>query len=88
MTTEYANVHENRKYKDTLFRRVFKEKRYLLELYNAVNHTDYQDPEKLQINTLENVLYISMKNDISFMIDGKVSPFGGICHLCSNGSQI
>ena len=75
MTTEYANVHENRKYKDTLFRMVFKEKEHLLELYNAVNHTDYEDPEELQINTLENVLYISMKNDISFMIDGRMNLY-------------
>lgn len=75
MTTEYAKIHENRKYKDTLFRMVFKEKEHLLELYNAMNHTDYEDPEELQINTLENVLYISMKNDISFMIDGRMNLY-------------
>lgn len=75
MTTEYQNIHENRKYKDTLFRMVFKEKEHLLELYNAVNHTDYQNPDELQINTLENVLYISMKNDISFIIDSGMNLY-------------
>lgn len=75
MTTEYQNIHENRKYKDTLFRMVFKEKEHLLELYNAVNYTDYQNPDELQINTLENVLYISMKNDISFIIDSGMNLY-------------
>ena len=30
---EYQNIQENRKYKDALFRMVFREKKYLLELY-------------------------------------------------------
>ncbi len=74
-TIEYQNIHENRKYKDTLFRMVFKEKKDLLKLYNAINGTDYDDPEDLEINTLENVLYISMKNDVSFMIDGTMNLY-------------
>lgn len=65
---EYQNIQENRKYKDTLFRMVFKEKKDLLDLYNAVNGTDYQNEDDLEINTLENVLYMGMKNDISFLI--------------------
>ena len=74
-TIEYQNIHENRKYKDTLFRMVFKEKQHLLDLYNAVNGTVYENPEELEINTLENVLYISMKNDVSFMIDGMINLY-------------
>ena len=58
----------NRKYKDRLFRFVFQNKKDLLELYNAINGTDYQDEEELEINTLENVLYLSMKNDLSFLL--------------------
>ncbi len=41
-TIEYQNVHENRRYKDTLFRMVFKEKENLLALYNAVNGTGFR----------------------------------------------
>lgn len=67
-TIEYRNVHGNRKYKDSLFRMVFQKKTDLLELYNAVNGTNYNNPDDLEINTLENVLYITMKNDTSFMI--------------------
>ena len=67
-TIEYQNVHENQRYKDVLFRMIFKEKEDLLELYNAVNGTNYQNTEELEVNTLENVLYLGMKNDISFLI--------------------
>ena len=65
---EYQNIQENRKYKDALFRMVFQEKKYLLELYNAINGTDYQNEDDLEVNTLENVLYMGMKNDVSFLI--------------------
>lgn len=58
-----------RKHKDTLFRFIFRDKRKLLQLYNALNQSDYQDPEDLQITTLENVVYISCKNDISILVD-------------------
>ena len=74
-TIEYQNIHENRKYKDSLFRMVFKEKEDLLDLYNAINGTEYDNPEDLEINTLESVLYISMKNDISFLIDGSMNLY-------------
>lgn len=58
----------NRKYKDRLFQRVFQDKEDLLELYNAINGTDHQNPEELEITTLEDVIFMSMKNDKSFMI--------------------
>ena len=58
----------NRSYKDSLFRFVFAEKKDLLELYNAINGSDYKDTKELEINTLENVLYLGMKNDLSFLL--------------------
>ena len=59
----------NRNHKDTLFRYIFKGKRELLTLYNALSGKDYSDPAALEITTLENVIYLHMKNDISFLID-------------------
>ena len=59
----------NREHKSTLFCKAFEEKKHLLELYNSVNDSDYQNPEDLEVNTLEDVVYISMKNDKSFLID-------------------
>ena len=36
-------------------------------MYNAVNGTDYENAEDLEITTIEDVIYLSMKNDLSFM---------------------
>ena len=58
----------NTKYKDRLFRLIFHEKKELLELYNAVNESDYTDPEELEITTIEDVMYMGMRNDLSFII--------------------
>ena len=64
---EYPTV--NRQYKDRLFRMVFSRKEDLLSLYNAVNGTDYSDPDELEVTTLENALYLSMKNDMAFLLN-------------------
>jgi len=58
----------NRNHKDRLFRFAFQDKKDLLELYNAVNGTDYQNPDDLFITTLEDAIYLGMKNDLSFII--------------------
>ena len=59
----------NRSYKDTLFRMLFQEKEALLSLYNAVGQTDYKDASQLEIVTLENAIYMNMKNDLAFLIN-------------------
>lgn len=65
----------NREHKSTLFCKAFEEKKHLLELYNSVNNSAYQNPEDLEVNTLEDVVYISMKNDKSFLIDGNMNLY-------------
>ena len=60
----------NVKYKDRLFKRIFgteEGKENALSLYNAVNGTDYQDASQLTFDTLEDVIYMGMKNDVSFL---------------------
>ena len=42
-----------RNYKDSLFRMVFREKKELLSLYNAINGTMYEDPEELVVTPLK-----------------------------------
>ena len=59
----------NRNYKDTVFRMLFSDRKNLLSLYNAVNQTDYKNPEELEIVTLENAIYMGMKNDLAFIMD-------------------
>ena len=59
----------NRNYKDTVFRMLFSDRKNLLSLYNAVNQRDYKNPEDLEIVTLENAIYMGMKNDLAFIMD-------------------
>ena len=59
----------NRKYKDTIFRMLFSDKKNLLSLYNALNGKNYSDCAQLEIVTLENAIYMSMKNDLAFILD-------------------
>lgn len=54
---------------------IFENKEKLLELYNAVSGRNYEDPDLLEINTLDNAIYMSMKNDISFLIDARLSLY-------------
>ena len=66
-------VKVNKKYKDRLFRMVFNRKEELLSLYNAVSHSEYTNPEDLEIHTLDDVIYMKMKNE-----DSPTSTGGGL----------
>ena len=59
----------NRRYKDTVFRMLFSKKENLLSLYNAVTGREYEDAADLQIVTLENAIYMGMKNDRAFILE-------------------
>ena len=70
----------NREYKDRLFKAIFgrdseQSKRWRLDLYNALNDSSYTDPDALSLTTIENVIYITMKNDISFLIGSQMNLF-------------
>lgn len=73
--TEMKPLTPSREYKSRLFVMLFNDRERLLELYNAVSGRDYRDSGSLTINTLENAIYLSMKNDISFLIDFRLSLY-------------
>ena len=73
-----------REYKDTIFRMLYSDKRELLALYNAVNGANYMDPEQLQVVTLEHAIYMSMKNDVSFILDTRLSLYEHQSTVCPN----
>ena len=67
-------------HKDRLFKYIFgkdseKSKKWRLQLYNALNGTNYKDPDALELNTIENVIYITMHNDISFLVDSQMTLY-------------
>lgn len=67
----YPNADRN--VKDRFFRFIFKKKEDLLDLYNAVNESNYTNIEDLEINTIEEAVYLSMKNDAPFSLQPSTS---------------
>ena len=68
-------IYVNTNYKDTIFRMLFKKKPQLLELFNAINNTAYNNPEELEVVTLENAIYMSIKNDVSCLLDMRIQLY-------------
>ncbi len=68
-------IFAKKKYRDELFRRIFNNRKSLLELYNAINETDYTDESELIIYTMEDVIYLGYKNDVSFIVSGMLNLY-------------
>lgn len=64
-----------RNYKDTVFRMIFRKPRELLSLYNALNGTAHTDEGSLEVNTLENAVYMAVKNDVSMILDSEMNLY-------------
>ncbi len=78
MINEIAAGNTETKFKDRLFKAIFgrdnpQSKQWRLELYNALRGTNYTNPEDLELNTIENVIYLTMRNDISFLVDSQMT---------------
>lgn len=66
-----SEVKINRKHKDRLFHLLFGKEQYkenVLSLYNAINHTNYTDVNELEITTIDDCIYMGMKNDVSILL--------------------
>lgn len=69
-----------RNYKDSLFRMIFGEKdersaRWRMDLYNALSGKNHTNPADLELTTIENVIYITTKNDLSFLVDSQMTLY-------------
>ena len=68
----------NTEYRDRLFKFIFgnpEHKKWTLSLYNAINGSNYTDENEIEINTIEDVVYMGMKNDVSFLIDDTMNLY-------------
>ena len=78
ITRKTANVKVSREHKDRLFRLIFgreENKKNLLELYNGLNNTQYENLEDLEITTIDDVIYMGMKNDVSLLIHSRMALY-------------
>ena len=74
----------NRCFKDGIFRIVFREKENLLSLYNAISGTDYDNPADLIIYTLEDAVYMGIRNDAGFLLHTQLGLYEHQSTLCYN----
>ena len=68
----------NREYNSRLFGFLFgreENNRWTLSLYNAIHGTSYDDISAVTINTIEDVVYMGMKNDLSILVSEIVSLY-------------
>lgn len=71
-------VVENARYKDRLFNYLFgseENKVWTLSLYNAVNESSHSDPSEIEITTIKEIMYLGMRNDVSFLISNEMNLY-------------
>ena len=65
----------NREYKSDVFSMLLREPENALEVYNALNHTHYDNPEDVEIQTLERGVSLTVRNDAAFVIDWNLNIY-------------
>ena len=56
------------KFKDNVFCMLYRDKRNLLDLYNALNNSHHTNVDDLEVTTLNGGSYMKYKNDASFLL--------------------
>lgn len=76
MNTISQGQTANRNLKSTLFHKLFGEdKSHALSLYNAINGSSYTNEDDLEFTTLEDVVYMKIKDDVSFILGTSLSLY-------------
>lgn len=75
MSVKTTGNSGNREYKSDVFSLLLQDKRYALDVYNALNHSNYKDPEEIEIITTDHGISLSIKNDASFLIDRHINYY-------------
>ena len=61
MSVKTTGNSENREYKSDVFSLLLQDKRYALDVYNALNHSNYKDPEQIEIITTDHGISLSIR---------------------------
>lgn len=78
-TVNTSNI--NREYKSRLFSYLFgreETKQRTLSLYNSLSGTNHTNADDITITTIDDVIYMGMKNDLSYIVTDKVSFYSTI----------
>ena len=74
----------NREYKSDVFSMLMREPGYALEVYNALNQSDYRDPGLVEVCNLERGISLSVRNDAAFILDMNLSVYEHESTVCPN----
>ena len=69
--TQEQEQEVKRTYKDSVFVTIFHDKSKLIELYNALFDTNYDESAPIDIVTIKDVLFRTLKNDVAFVLGGR-----------------
>lgn len=74
----------NREYKSDVFSMLMKDRGKALQLYNAVNRSDYMDPEEVELRNLDKGISLTIRNDAAFVLDLSLSIYEHQSTVCPN----
>ena len=78
-------MNGNREYKSDVFSMLLQDKKRAMEIYNAINGTDYDDPELVEMTTLDDKSFsLTVRNDASFILDANLSLYEHQSTYCPN----
>ena len=83
--TQGGNCMANKEYKRDVFSMLLQDKKRAMEIYNAINGTDYDDPELVEMTTLDDKSFsLTVRNDASFILDANLSLYEHQSTYCPN----
>ena len=74
----------NREYKSDVFSMLLEDKKNALQLYNALNGSQYTDPEQVEMRTLDSGVSLTVRNDAAFVLDSNLSIYEHQSSVCPN----
>jgi hypothetical protein len=74
----------NREYKSDVFSMLMEDRKNALQVYNAVNDSHYDDPELVEICSLDRGISLSIQNDAAFVLDASLSLYEHQSTVCPN----
>ena len=74
----------NREYKSDVFSMLLEDKKNALQVYNALNGTKYENPNEVEIVTLDRGISLTVRNDASFVLDSNLSIYEHQSTVCPN----
>lgn len=83
--TQGGNCMANKEYKSDVFSMLLQDKKRAMEIYNAINGTDYDDLELVEMTTLDDKSFsLTVRNDASFILDANLSLYEHQSTYCPN----